>query len=158
MRHITSSIDRIMAMGGSYLLNVGPHHDGTFPEDYSKRLAFIGDWYNRMEGALECHEADTFNYDVKNNEYIATKKNGKTYLHFPNGLISSAVAIANYPSLPAKVRLLNTGKELKFKVERLPEFFDLESGIADYFLHISGIPVDDLASEAIVIEVEWDNK
>jgi alpha-L-fucosidase len=155
MRHLISSIDRIMAMGGSYLLNVGPHHDGTFPLDYTKRLARIGDWYNRMEGALECHEEDSFSYEVMNNEYLATKKNGKTHLHFPTGLISDAIAIKNYPSLPKSVRLLNTGKELEFAVERLPEFFDLDTGIANFYLHITGIPVDDLASEAIVIEIDW---
>lgn len=154
-RHITSSIDRIMAMGGSYLLNVGPSPLGEITDEYSKRLRRVGEWYNRMGGALECHEADTFDYGVKNNECITTKKNGKSYFHFPAGLISSAVAIKNYPFEPKSVRLLNTNANLSYKIERLPEFFDGHTGIAYTYLHISGIPIDELSLEPIVIEIEW---
>jgi alpha-L-fucosidase len=48
IRHIISSIDRIMAMGGSYLLNVGPAPDGTITPAYADRLRTVGDWYGRM--------------------------------------------------------------------------------------------------------------
>ena len=83
-----------------------------------------------------------------------TTKGGKSYFHFPDGMRSSALALKYYPSLPKRVRLLNTGKDLPFARDLLPEFFT-ESGLAIAFLHISGIPVDDLSNEAIVIEVEW---
>lgn len=155
LRHIISSIDRIMAMGGSYLLNVGPNEKGEITEEYASRLRRVGDWYNRMGGALECHEADGFDYNVRVNKCIVTKKNGKSYFHFYDGLISGAVAIENYPSEPKSVKLLNTGRELPWKIERLPEFCDGKTGEARIFLHIRGIPVDELSSEAIVIEIQW---
>lgn len=156
LRHITSSIDRIMAMGGSYLLNVGPDATGVIPPEYERRLRKVGDWYNRMEGCLVGHEADEFQYNVKHNPCIVTKKNGKSYFHFYSGLISSAVAVADYPSVPKRVRLMNTGALLPFAAESLPEFFSGQTGQAEHiYLHISGIPVDDLANEPIVIEVEW---
>lgn len=156
LRHITSSIDRIMAMGGSYLLNVGPDATGVIPPEYERRLRKVGDWYNRMEGCLVGHEADKFQYNVKHNPCIVTKKNGKSYFHFYSGLISSAVAVADYPSVPKRVRLMNTGALLPFAAESLPEFFSGQTGQAEHiYLHISGIPVDDLANEPIVIEVEW---
>ncbi len=152
-RHICTSIDRIMALGGSYLLNVGPDARGVITPAYAERLRAVGDWYNRMEGCLESAEGDDFDYKIKNNHYIATRKNGKTYLHFYNGLHSSAVSLKDYPCIPKSVRLLNTGKALPFAKEPLPEFFS--KGIADVYLHIYGIPADALVSEPIVIEIEW---
>ena len=153
-RHLISAIDRYMAMGASYVLNVGPTPLGEIDEEYAKRIRRIGDWYNRMGGALECHEADEFDYGVVGNYCIATRKSGKTYLHFPDGLRSDAVAIKNYPSMPKAVKLLNTGEYLPFKISELPSYCD-NRGLPCSHLHIRKIPIDDLASEAIVIEIEW---
>ena len=70
--------------------------------------------------------------------------------------MSSAVSFDKYPNLPKKVKLLNTGAELKFDTDPLPGFFDMENGMATPgILHISGIPVDDLVAEPIVLEIEW---
>lgn len=153
LRYLMTSVGRVMAMGGSYLLNVGPNAEGVITEDYVKRIRSVGDWYNRMEGCLECHEADNFDYHIKANKYIATKKDGKTYLHFYNGVVSSAIAIKYFLSFPKKVRLMNTGKDLKYAIELLPEYF--AEGRANTYLHISEIPVDELVNEPIVIEITW---
>ena len=155
IRHLTTSIDRVMSMGGSYLLNVGPSGEGEITPDYLARLRRVGDWYNRMQGCLEGAEPDGFDYASECNECVAAKKNGKTYLHFYNGIVSSAVALKKYPALPKAVRLMNTGEELSFREELLPEFFNGETGIGERYLHIRGIPVDELASEPVVIEIEW---
>ena len=156
LRHITCSIDKMMSMGGSYLLNVGPSPEGEITPHYAERIKKIGDWYNRMEGCLEEAEADNFNYESRNNECIATKKNGKTYLHFYESLISTAVNLKNYPSLPKKIRLMNNGKLLDATIEYLPEFFNGDNGkCEDKYLHITGIPIDDFANEPIVLEIEW---
>ena len=156
LRHITCSIDKMMSMGGSYLLNVGPSPEGEITPHYAERIKKIGDWYNRMEGCLEEAEADNFNYESRNNECIATKKNGKTYLHFYESLISTAVNLKNYPSLPKKIRLMNNGKLLDATIEYLPEFFNADNGkCEDKYLHITGIPIDDFANEPIVLEIEW---
>lgn len=154
LRYLTASIDRIMAMGGSYLLNIGPMADGAIDPDQRKIIERVGEWYRRVEGCLEGSEPDTFDYQVKANTFLATKKNGKTYLHFPEGLVSSAVNVKFYPGTPRRVRLLNTGAELPFAVTPLPEYF-AANGIAERkYLHIGGIPADDLG-EAVVLEIEW---
>lgn len=153
MRYVLTSIDRMMAMGASYLLNVGPNAEGVITEDYAKRIRAVGDWYNGMEGCLECHEADDFDYHIKPKKYIAAKKDGKTYLHFYNGIASSAIAMKYFPSFPKQVRLMNTGEELQYAMEYLPEYFS--EGRAKLYLHITGIPIDELASEPIVIEITW---
>ena len=109
-----------------------------------------------MEGALQCHEPDEYDYAVhKSGSCIVTKKNGKSYFWFYDGTTSTAVAIANYPGLPKSVRLLNTGEALPFAAERLPEFFKT-NGVAEHiYLHIRNIPVGDLAQEPIALEIEW---
>ena len=155
MRYMMSAIDKMMALGGSYLLNVGPDELGVIREEYASRLRRIGDWYNRMEGCLECTEADTFDYSIKEEKkYIASKKDGKTYFHFYDGLKSSSVAMMFFPNVPAKVRLMNNGKELPCSINLLPEYFHT-SGVARNLLQIREIPVDSYPDEPIVIEITW---
>ena len=152
-RYLTTSIDRMMAMGGSYLLNVGPDANGEIPEEYASRIRRVGDWYRRMEGCLVCHESDPFDYKVYKGNPIINIKNGKSYFHFCSGTVSSSVALRYFPKFPKRVRLLNTGKDLNAAIEALPEYF--QAGIAQTHLHITGIPIDDLSDEPIVIEIEW---
>lgn len=156
-RFLMKSIDKIMAMGGSYLLNIGPMADGTLDPVHVARFQRIGDWYNRMQGCLESHEADPFDYGVcMTNDWIATKKDGKTYLHFFNGIPATAVYLANYPGLPVRARLMNTGSDLPCEIGVLPGFFSMENGCASpEYLSIRHIPVDELAGEPVVIELQW---
>ena len=154
-RHLMSSVCKTMARGGSYLLNIGPKADGTLDPKHAQRIRRVGDWYTRMEGCLESHEADPFDYKVyRSGNCIVTKKNEKTYFHFYEGTRAAAVAMANYPGLPKKVRLMNTGAELPVAIEPLPDYF--VNGVAKHhYLHIWDIPVDELDCEPIVLEVTW---
>ena len=109
-----------------------------------------------MEGCLDDVEHDSFNYESRANKCVATKKNGKTYLHFYEGVISSAVNLKKYPACPKAVRLMNNSQMLDFKIEYLPEYFNGSSGMCiDKYLHITGIPVDELSNEPVVIEITW---
>ena len=155
-RHICSAIDRYMALGASYLLNVGPDGNGVITKEYKDRLLKITDWYNRMEGCLESSEEDAFDYKILKNEYIATRKNGKTYFHFYKGLISNGIAVKEYPCKPKSVRFMNTGEALKYDEIYLPFSFNGEADcVGDKCLHIYDIDVDSFEDEPIVIEIEW---
>lgn len=155
MRHIQGAIDRYMSMGASYLLNVGPSPEGEITENYANQIRRIGNWYNRMEGCLEQAEPDTFDYQCHGIKCNATKKNGKTYLHFYDGLVSTSVALKNYPGLPKTVRVMNNNTQIPFELDYLPEFRN-GKGICDAkFLHIMDIPVDDLSTEPIILEITW---
>ncbi len=154
-RHLCCAIDRYMSAGASYLLNVGPDKNGIITDEYQQNLMKVADWYNRMNGCLESAEADSTDYGIRHNKYIATTKEGKTYLHFYEGVISSSVAIKNYPSSPQKIILMNSGKRLKYDLTLLPEFIDMNKTKQDYLLHIFGIDADKYADEPIVIEITW---
>ena len=156
-RHLLSSIDQVMARGGSYLLNIGPTADGSLHPLHVRRIRLIGDWYRRMKGCLECHEPDEYDYQLRGaGRCIAVRKEGKTYLHFFDGLMSSCVAFGKYPSMPRSVRLMNTGAFLAFSEQKLPGFIDPETGVIGCErLCICDIPVDELAAEPIVLEIDW---
>ncbi|MBQ2955793.1 MAG: alpha-L-fucosidase [Clostridia bacterium] len=158
VRHLLSSIDQVMARGGSYLINIGPRPDGSLDPAQMERVRRIGDWYRRMDGCLECHESDPFDYQPVNaGPCIAVRKNGATYLHFYEGLIGTAVSLRHFPGKPASVRLMNTGLDLPFSVGVQPGYINSETGRAEHeYLHISSIPVDDLPAEPVVIEIRWD--
>ena len=155
-RFLTSSIDRYMALGASYLLNVGPDADGVITDDYKARILAVGDWYNRMSGSLECCEEDDFAYGSFGSKCIATKKDGKTYLNFYEGIISSSLSVKKYPAEPKKVVLMNSGKELPFALRYMPNAYaGTAESMENKYLHIYNIDADSFASEPIVIEIEW---
>ena len=68
----------------------------------------------------------------------------------------SFLPVAQYPkNMPKKATLLNTGEGLEFKLDNLPRNFGYDKTLADEYLLIRNIPIDDLAGEAPVIAVEW---
>lgn len=160
LRALTGNIDKVMAMGGSYLLNVGPKGDGSIPEESYKMMDKIGDWYNRMDGCLEDHETDYFDYEVqKGKKCIVTIKNGKRYFHFFDGLPSTGVFLYKYPNAPKSVVLVNNKQKLDFEIRKHPKFRDEVGPVGEFYqvdvLHIYNIPVDDFSNEPIIIEIEW---
>jgi len=155
-KHLLSSIDLIMSRGGNYLLNVGPSADGEITEDYRKRLLKVGDWYNRMAGCLEQVDPEPFEIEA-GGKFVASRKDGKTYLHFYNGIVSTSIILRKFPQIPKHVKLMNTGETLAFHIAPHLLLLDSNTGIAkDGCLHITGIPVDDLAQEPIVLELTWE--
>lgn len=158
LRYLKGQIDNVMARGGSYLLNVGPNAEGVITDEYASRIRAVGEWYRRMDGCLECHEPDDFRYHIRAeratlDRCVVRRKDGKSYFHFSDGLEMSAIYLKYFPNLPKRVRLMNTGESLRYAIEPLPQFF--EGGVAQENLRISGIPIDSLAGEPVVIEVTW---
>lgn len=154
IRFLTQAIDHVMAMGGSYLLNVGPKPDGTIDVSSSKRIQRIGDWYNRMEGCLTDTETDDFDYQIYKYKYIANKKDGKTYIHFYEGLTATSVTFKNHPSMPKSVILKNNNMALDYKIDFLPGHTN-SNLCTEKYLCIRNIPVDDFENEPIVLEITW---
>ena len=52
-RYIMQSIDKIMAKGGNYLLNVGPMANGEFSSEALAILKNIGKWYKTVKESFE---------------------------------------------------------------------------------------------------------
>ena len=154
---LCSSIDKIMAMGGSYLLNIGPLSNGKIPEKAKELISRIGDWYVRMDGALEAHTVSPFKIELtKDIPFVSTWKNGKNYLHFYNGIPSSAITFEVGPEFPPmRARFLNDGRDLRVRFDVLPGIVHRHGQADGPYVSITGIPCDEFTDEPIVIEIEW---
>ena len=153
VRYLTSSIDRIMAMGGSYLLNVGPMPDGTIDERSRERIARVGDFYRRVGTVLECNEKEERAVRSHHRPVIINRKGEYTYLHYYEGIDSDAVGLTDFPCEPRSVRLVNLDMPLAYDIQSLPECRGENIYFDKMHLHIYGIPADELASEPIIIEI-----
>ena len=156
-RHLMQSIDKIMAMGGSYLLNVGPMADGTIPTRSEQLLCRIGTWYNRTQIALENTVPAARTYSLSGGmPYIAVEKNGVTYFHFYRGLNSTAVTFwdDDIPT-PCRAVLLNSGEALPIRHGTLPSKVDADTVARKQYYSIREIPVDEYPAEPLIIAVEW---
>ena len=145
-----------MAMGGSYLLNVGPKANGEIPQKARGMVEAIGSWYKRMDGVLEDNVAPKYPLKLSA-EGIINDKDGKTYLHFFNGLHSTSVHLyEGAPCIPKKAKLLNDGRELRIRFEKLP-YRQEKTGICEKeYISLCDIPCDDFPLEPIVIELTWE--
>ena len=155
--HLMQSIDKIMAMGGSYLLNVGPMADGTIPTRSEQLLCRIGTWYNRTQIALENTAPAARTYSLSGGmPYIAVEKNGVTYFHFYRGLNSTAVTFLD-DDIPTSCRavLLNSGEALPIRHGTLPSKVDADTVARKQYYSIREIPVDEYPAEPLIIAVEW---
>ena len=156
VRFLTQSIDKIMAMGGSYLLNVGPMPNGKIPQKARDILERVGDWYVRMGGCLEDHEPYPVKLKIQHTPHIATMKNGKTYLHLYEGCISSAINLEGAPAFaPKSARLVNDGRQLGVRFGMLPGWGGAQGRANGPYLSITNIPCDEFENEPLVIEIDW---
>jgi alpha-L-fucosidase len=156
IRYLTSSIDKVMAMGGNFLLNVGPMSNGKFPEIATDIINRVGQWYKKVEPIIENNEKEKRNIIVnQTTPCIINSKNGKTYLHFYNGVCSSAITMTEFPSVPKKAILVNDGSLLGIRHEKLPAYTAKDGTASGPYLSITNIPCDEFSSEPIVIEIEW---
>jgi alpha-L-fucosidase len=155
-KFLIQSIDRIFAMGGSYLLNVGPKADGTLPAECVRGLARIGKWYHMareaFDGALPCSsmlgraEMGLVRYD----DVLLTRKGNTFYVHLYRDLETSGVLLDCFDRLPRSAVLLNTGKPLSFVVDTTPWRWRSRP-----CLRLRGLPVDEITDEVMIARLEF---
>ena len=150
--YLTRKIDKFLATGANFLLNVGPKADGTIPDEARRIMADVGKWYAKVRDSYRGAKTVT---DLKLKiapGAVVTRKGDSLFVHFPDGLDAGGIDIRPLEALPERATLLNTGKTLKARVELMPwnaGKFDRET------LHVWGIPADDLANECVVIRLDF---
>ena len=153
--YLTSSIDRYMAMGANFVLNVGPDEKGRIPERAKEIFSGVGSWYKNVKEALF---AEPVKYEWADKYgFITTKKDNTLYLHYTKVPDADGFYIKEASLLPKSAVVLNNGTKLSFCMEQMPSLFDGHKESMRKVLHIREIPVDALSSEAIVIKLEFDN-
>lgn len=114
---VIHTLIEIVAKGGSLLLGIGPKPDGTLPADAVSRMEEIGKWLEKNGAAI---------YNTRTTEAY---QDGKTFFtRNKNGTINALVCLAegekipgelswtgNLPKKGSKLKLLQTGENLKWK-------------------------------------------
>jgi alpha-L-fucosidase len=162
-KFLMQSIDKIMAMGGNYLLNVGPKPDGTITVENVETLQRIGRWYNNiresfigtepasyMGGKDEIESADDLKRRVFRDHVLLTRKENTVYVHVYRDLQSSAIVLKPLSVLPQRAVLLNDGRELETSVDHLPWYWQERA-----YLRIKNVPVNEIHDEVMVIKLEF---
>ena len=145
---LTSRIDKIMAMGGNYLLNIGPKSDGSLSPTAMEKFDRVGNWYLRVKEALEDAQPCTELFQEQE-DMLVTRKGNCLYLHFPTNPVYSGVVLNPIMTLPEEAILLNNQQPLTARIERLPR------GRKEAILQLYGLPVDTLTGETYVIRLKF---
>ena len=157
VRHLIRSIDKVMARGGRYLLNVGPKADGTIADQDASILRAIGKWYHGVEESFDAEPASDM---IDNREVLLTRNGNTLYVHLYKDPTTSAVKLRPITAQPRKATLLNTGEDVRAKVEFVPTYFTQKPEWGPdrmpAYLRLSGLPVEEIVSEAMVVKLEFD--
>ncbi|HPO13287.1 MAG TPA: alpha-L-fucosidase [Candidatus Hydrogenedentes bacterium] len=148
--HLIRSIDKILAKGGNYLLNVGPMADGTMPPEGVRILEKIGAWYNAVKESFDGAPASHL---VKNREILLTRKGNTLYVHLNQSPQTCAVYMHPFNVKPKTAVLLNDGRNVETRVDLLP--WDHENGKP--VLRLYNLPVNDFSDTVIVVKLEFDD-
>lgn len=152
-RFLISSIDRIMAMGGNYVLNIGPDADGQLPPEGLETLQAVGDWYRRVKPALYAEPASNL---FPGSEFLVTKKENTLYFHFPKAPEASGLFFSSVKEAPNKAVILNDGTPLSVSFDQMPTLCSPPQHCGPV-LHLNGIPVNRITGETIILALEFED-
>lgn len=162
IKFLMQSIDKIMAMGGNYLLNVGPRADGTIADENVSTLRRIGEWYRKVK---EAFDADPASYlggldeigaagETKGKVYrdhvLLTRKGNTIYVHAYRDLQSNTIILKPLKVKPQRAVLLNDGRELETSVDLLPWYWQELP-----YLRICNLPVNEISDEVLIVKLEF---
>ncbi len=155
-KFLESAIDSIMSRGGNYLLNVGPDDKGKLSSESKNSLKAIGKWYNSVKESYMNAQIIDIGIQSSVNDFIITKKDNSLYLHLTENSQVSGLALRPIADMPKKAVVLNNQKQLECENVYMPSYFS-DGKMDSEYLHIMGIPVNELCGEVIVIKLEFDN-
>lgn len=149
-RHLLRSIDRYLARGANYLLNVGPMPDGTLPAESVSILRRIGQWYHAVRQSLE--EVVPASQLTSNRNVLLTRRGNTLYVHLHKEPTSAAVSLKPVAVAPRSAVLLNTNQPVEFSVEMVPS--DHVEQLP--YLRLRKLPVNELANTVLIVKLEFD--
>ena len=150
LRHLQRSIAAYLARDANYLLNVGPMPDGRIPERAVRMLRAIGDWFRRVREALI--DVEPVSHWTTNRNVLLTRRGRNVYVILHKEIPGEAVKLTPLDLRPRSATLLNTGRPVPASVELLPSDHTTQRPV----LRVHGLPVDELAHEAMVVRLEFD--
>lgn len=157
-RHLLYSVDKAMAKGANYLLNVGPMADGTIPVEAVGILHRIGAWYNAVKEALLDVEPAT--QLIESRDVLLTRKVNTLYVHLHKGPVTDRVLLKPIARAPRQATLLNDGRSVEWSLADLPTLRMGEGGShvpqEQHYLRLRRLPVNEYAGSVLVVKLEFD--
>lgn len=147
--HIMGSIDRYLARGANYLLNVGPTAEGVIPEKPAAMLRRIGKWFSSVKESFEL--AEPAPGIIKVNDVLVTRRGNTFYLHFHKGIPGNGLKIKPIDVKPVTVTLLNDGRSIDHIVNLSPS----DHAEQKSYLRLRNLPVNEMADSVMVIKLEF---
>jgi len=147
--HLMGSIDRYLARGANYLLNVGPTAEGVIPEKPAAMLRRIGKWYSSVRESFEL--AEPAPGIIRVNDVLVTRRGNTFYLHFHKGVPGNGFKIKPLDVKPVNVTLLNDGRSIDNIVNLSPS----DHAEQKAYLRVRNLPVNDMADSVMVIKLEY---
>ena len=164
-KHLMQSIDKIMAMGGNYLLNVGPKADGTIPDEQVALLRTIGTWFQSIRESF--YGAEPASDLTENQDVLLTRTRSTTgsgdilYVHYFKDPESTGLSLHPIAATPTSATLLNRNAPTTAKVELTPrrwqEQWNAGRRGAEIVpsLHLQNLPADDLTATVPVLKLDF---
>ncbi len=113
-RRIVQNLISCVRDGGNYLLNIGPHADGSVPAPEVRVLTEVGEWLRRNGESI--YESDLC--QPRRSSYASfTRKSNTLYMHvhfWPGGYVAIAGLMAQVKS----AHMLSTGRKVNFQQDR----------------------------------------
>jgi alpha-L-fucosidase len=157
-KYMTQSIDRVLAMGGNFMLNIGPKADGTLDENEAEMLRKIGDWYNRVRESfadtIPCTSMITHATSTMRDNMLLTRRGNTIYIHLYEGTAANGIVVKPFDKLPLKATLLNNGQPVDMEVN-IPASLHREGR---EYLRLRHLPVNKITDEPLIIKLEFDQE
>ena len=147
IRYFLDRIDRTLAAGGNYLLNVGPDADGVIPPPARAVVEGVGTWFKRVREAFDADPAAGL---LENTQLPVTRRENRLYVHCPDPLESSTLRLWPMNTAPRRVTLLNTGEAVRWTLD--PVVYEKNRGSG---LRLTGIPADRLNDTVPIFKLEF---
>jgi len=149
--HLIRSVQKVLAKGGNYLLNVGPKPDGTIDGESAATLRRIGAWLKPVRESL--FEVAPANALTANRDVVLTRRGNALYVHLIKEPETASVFLHPLAETPRRATLLNTGEPVAFDVADLPR---LHNQTPDRCLRLKHLPVNDRPTAGWVIRLDFD--
>ncbi len=148
--HLLRSIQKILAKGGNYLLNVGPKPDGAIDVTSAAILRRIGKWLGTVRESF--WDVSPASLLTSNRDVVLTRRGNTLYVHICQEPETTSVFLPPLTVLPQRATLLNTGEHVACDVVDLPRLHDQTP---DRCLRVKHLPVNDCSTAGWVVKLEF---
>lgn len=150
-RHLIRSIDRYLARGANYLLNVGPTAEGIIPDESAAIIKRIGRWYKAVKESFENVEPAA--HLIENRSVFMTRRDHTLYVHLNPDPRGNAVKLKPLHKAPRRAVLLNDGRPVEYAVDMAPS----DHAEQQAYLRLIRLPVNELCNTVLVVKLEFDS-